>query len=99
MAARDIVIILSQISFGAAATFLAILYWSHTRDIAWMLIIVSVIVQYGQIMYSTFRMFGILGGDIFIIKDVLDVETLLSVVPLIFISSAFIVLLVRFKNE
>ena len=99
MAVRDIIIILSQISFGAIATFLAILYWSHTRDIAWMLIIVSVIVQYGQIMYSTFRMFGILGGDIFIIKDILDVGTLLSVIPLIFISSAFIVLLARFKNE
>jgi len=99
MAVRDIIIILSQISFGAIATFLAILYWSHTRDIAWMLIIVSVIVQYGQIMYSTFRMFGILGGDIFIIKDILDVGALLSVIPLIFISSAFIVLLARFKNE
>ena len=99
MVARDIVIILSQISFGAVATFLAILYWSHTRDIAWMLIIVSVIVQYGQIMYSTFRMFGILGGDIFVIKDVLDVGTLLSVIPLIFISSAFIVMLVRFKRD
>ncbi|RKX80729.1 MAG: hypothetical protein DRP58_12825 [Spirochaetes bacterium] len=99
MAVRDIIIILSQISFGAIASFLAILYWSHTRDIAWMLIIISVIVQYGQIMYSTFKLFGILGGDIFVIRDILDLGTLLSVVPLIFISSAFIVLLVRFKNE
>ena len=99
MAASDIATILSQISFGAVATFLAIMYWSHTRDIAWMLIIVSVIVQYGQIMYSTFRMFGILGGDIYIIKNILDIGTLLSIIPLVFISSAFIVLLVRFKNE
>jgi len=99
MAVRDIIIILSQISFGAIASFLAILYWSHTRDIAWMLIIISVIVQYGQIMYSTFKLFGILGGDIFVIRDILDLGTLLSVIPLIFISSAFIVLLVRFKNE
>ncbi len=99
MAARDIVIILSRISFGAIATFLAILYWSHTRDIAWMLIIVSVIVQYGQIMYSTFKLFGMLGGDIFIIKDVLDVGTLLSVISLILTISAFIVLLVRFKRD
>ena len=99
MEVREIVIIMSQISFGAVASFLAILYWSHTRDIAWMLIIISVIVQYGQIMYSIFKIFGILGGDIFIIKDILDVGTLLSVIPLLFISSAFIILLVRFKNE
>jgi len=99
MAVKDIVMILSQISFGAIATFLAILYWSHTRDTAWMLIIISVIFQYGQIMYSTFMMFGVLGDDLFIIPDILDFGTLLTVVPLIFISLAFIVMLVRFKKE
>ena len=99
MAVKDIVMILSQISFGAIATFMAILFWSHTRDTAWMLIIVAVIIQYGQIMYSTFMMFGVLDDDLFIIKDVLDIGTLLSILPLIFISSAFIVLMVRFKRD
>ncbi len=98
MAVNDIVMIISQISFGAIATFLAILYWSHTRDTAWMLIIIGIIIQYGQIMYSTFVIFGVLGDDLFIIKNVLDIGTLLSVLPLIFISSAFIVMLVRFKQ-
>ena len=98
MAVNDIVMIISQISFGAIATFLAILYWSHTRDTAWLLIIIGIIIQYGQIMYSTFVMFGVLGDDLFIIKNVLDIGTLLSVLPLIFISSAFIVMLVRFKQ-
>ncbi|MEA1910577.1 MAG: hypothetical protein U9N32_02750 [Spirochaetota bacterium] len=99
MAVKDIVMILSQISFGAIATFLAILYWSHTRDTAWMLIIIGVIIQYGHIMYSTFIMFGVLGGDLFIIPDILDFGILLSIFPLIFVSSAFIVMLVRFKKE
>ena len=99
MAVKDIVIILSQISFGAIATFMAILFWSHTRDTAWMLIIIAVIIQYGEIMYSTFKMFGVLGDDLFIIKDVLDVGTLLSILPMIFISSAFIVLMVSFKRD
>ena len=98
MAVKDIVMILSQISFGAIATFMAILFWSHTRDTAWILIIIAVIIQYGQIMYSTFMIFGVLGDDLFIIKDVLDLGTLLSILPLIFISSAFIVMLVRFKR-
>jgi len=98
MAVKDIVMILSQISFGAIATFMAILFWSHTRDTAWILIIIAVIIQYGQIMYSTFMIFGVLGDDLFIIKDVLDLGTLLSILPLVFISSAFIVMLVRFKR-
>ncbi|MCK5197545.1 MAG: hypothetical protein KAR21_04305 [Spirochaetales bacterium] len=98
MAVKDIVMILSQISFGAIATFMAILFWSHTRDTAWILIIIAVIIQYGQIMYSTFMIFGVLGDDLFIIKDVLDLGTLLSILPLIFISSAFIVMLFRFKR-
>jgi hypothetical protein len=99
MAVKDIVLILSQISFGAIATFLAILYWSHTRDTAWMLIIIAVIIQYGQIMYSTFMMFGVLSDDIFIIKEILDLDTFLSILPLIFICSAFIVMLTRFRKE
>ncbi|MCK5673449.1 MAG: hypothetical protein KAH95_08725 [Spirochaetales bacterium] len=99
MAVKEMVMILAQISFGAIATFLAILFWSHTRDTAWMLIIIAVIIQYVQIMYSTFMMFGVLSNNLFIIRDVLDVETLLSILPLIFISSAFIVMLVRFKRE
>ena len=65
---------------------------------AWMLIIIAVIIQYGEIMYSTFKMFGVLGDDLFIIKDVLDIGTLLSILPLIFISAAFIVMMVRFKR-
>jgi len=69
MAVKDMVLIMSQISFGAIATFMAILFWSHTRDTAWMLIIIAVIIQYGEIMYSTFKMFGVLGDDLFIIKD------------------------------
>ncbi len=99
MAVKDIVMILSQISFGAIATFMAILFWSHTRDTAWMLIIIAVIIQYGEIMYSTFKMFGVLGDDLFIIKEVLDIGTILSVLPLIFISAAFIVMMVRFKRD
>lgn len=98
MPVKDIVMILSQISFGAIATFLAILYWSHTRDSAWMLIIIGVIIQYGQIMYSTFMVFGVLGSDLYIIPDILDIGTLLSILPLVFISAAFIVMLVRFKK-
>lgn len=99
MAVKDIIHVLSQISFGAIATFLAILYWSHTRDTAWMLIIIGVIFQYVNIMYSTFMMFGVLAEDIFIIKNILNIETLLNIFPLIFISSAFIVMLVRFKRD
>ncbi len=99
MAVKDMVLIMSQISFGAIATFMAILFWSHTRDTAWMLIIIAVIIQYGEIMYSTFKMFGVLGDNLFIIKDVLDIGTLLSILPLVFISTAFIVMMVRFKRD
>jgi hypothetical protein len=99
MEIKDIVMILSQISFGAIATFLAILYWSHTRDIAWMLIIIAVIIQYVQIMYFTFKLFGVLDSEIFIVRDILDIGTLLSVMPLGFVSAAFIVMLVRFKGD
>ncbi|MCF6334673.1 MAG: hypothetical protein L3J12_02910 [Spirochaetales bacterium] len=98
MVLNEMVTVISRISFGAIATFMAILYWSHTRDTAWMLIIIAVIIHYGQIMYSIFIKFGILGSDFFIIPGLLDIGTLLSVLPLIFISIAFIVLMVRYNR-
>jgi hypothetical protein len=56
----DLVELVVRLAVGAIATFGAILLWARTRDAAWMLVIIGTIIRYGEIMYTTFTLFGIL---------------------------------------
>lgn len=60
MSTSDLVLNLTRLGVGALATLLAILLWSNTRDSAWMLIITGTIIRYGQVLYDTFRFFGVM---------------------------------------
>lgn len=95
MATTELVFVISQMILGAVCTFLAIILWSGTRDTAWMLIIVGIIIKYGEIVFSTFGLFGLVPDDIMVIPGVLTVETLLAVLPLVFFGAAFIVMIRR----
>ena len=94
----ELVSLIIRLGVGAFATFCAILLWAQTRDSAWMLIIIGTIVQYGEIMYSTFRLFGILSGETMIFGLPL-VSIILSNLPSIFYILGFMVALAksRFK--
>jgi len=39
----EVMLISSRLAFGAVASFLAIVLWSKTRDVAWMLIVIATI--------------------------------------------------------
>ena len=95
MGTIDLVLVISRMVLGAVCTFLAIILWSHTRDTAWMLVIVGVIVKYGEIVLSAFGIFGLVPERIIIIPGVLTIETLLALVPLCFFAAAFLVMILR----
>ncbi len=99
MATAEIVHILLRLGAGAIACFVAILLWAKTRDTAWMLAIVGVIVTYGAIVYETLKMFGVVPGSVFLFPDVLSVDSLLAVLPLLFFAAAFVVKLVARRTE
>jgi len=60
MPTADLILVVVKLSVGAIATFLAILLWANTRDTAWMLMIIGVVIEYAKVMYTTFETFGIL---------------------------------------
>ncbi len=80
---------------GAGATFVAILLWSTTRDTAWMLIIMGTILRYGEIIFSTFGLFGLVPEDIILLPGILTLEILLVNLPLVFYVAGFIVMIRR----
>lgn len=98
MTTADLVVNLTRLGVGAIATFLAILLWSNTRDTAWMFIVMGTIVRYGEILYTTFRVFGIapsIQGGFIGLPYMAIVQILLSNLPTVLYATGFIIMLAR----
>jgi hypothetical protein len=84
--------IICRLVLGAISSFLAILLWSRTRDTAWILVIISAIVSYAEIIYSLLNLFGIIGESILSENAILIISASLSCLPTVFIIAAFAVM-------
>ena len=85
----------SRLILGAAAAFLAIMLWSKTRDIAWMLIVVGILAAYIGIIYSILDMFGFTSGVFPMIGTVQLAAILLSCIQMLFFIAAFLIMVIR----
>lgn len=94
METTELITQLTRLGFGAIATFFAIVLWSNTRDGAWMFVIIGTIIHYGEIMYTTFQLFGILQREITLF-GVPFVRLLLTNLPALFFAVAFIMVIAR----
>ncbi len=95
MAAKDIVMLISQVSIGALVTFFAILLWSHTREIEWMLVIMGAIISYVEVIIRTLTLLGVINGGVYLVPGIIDVDFILKILPQVLYGSAFIVHLVK----
>jgi hypothetical protein len=94
MDAGEVLFIISRLSTGALAAFFAIMLWSKTRDIAWMLMVIATIVAYVETVYSILALFGIT-GDQLSIGSVPVAAILLPNFRTGFFIAAFIVMVMR----
>ena len=90
----QLILIMSQLGFGAVATFLAIMLWSRTREAAWMLIIIGAIIAYIEIVYSILNIFG-MTSDFFIFETVPIVSFILPLLRMLFFIAAFLVMIIK----
>jgi len=95
MDSGQLVYILSRLILGALASFLAIMLWSKTRDVAWMLMVIGAIAAYAETVYSILNLFGISGSNVFTIGSVPLMSIVLPCLPTIFFIAAFAVMVVR----
>ena len=87
--------IICRLALGAISSFLAILLWSRTRDTAWILVIISAIIGYVEVVYSILNLLGIISENIFPEKVLSFILILLSCLPTVFIIAAFAVMALR----
>jgi uncharacterized membrane protein len=95
MGIGEIVYIVSRLVLGALAAFFAIVLWSKTRDLAWMLMVVGAIAGYVETVYSILKTFGIVGEELFSFGSVSLLSLILTNLPEIFFVAAFAVMVAR----
>jgi hypothetical protein len=94
MDSGQIFFIVSRLTTGALAAFFAIMLWSKTRDMAWMLLVIGTIASYVETVYSILDMFGIMNTRIFVGTVPLAAIVLPNLRTGFFIA-AFVVMLIR----
>ncbi len=95
MELADFVLVLTRLAVGALGTFLAILLWSQTREMAWVLVAIGVLVSYVEILLTTLEMFGILPAEFFYVSGLPALKLVLQNLPTILYSAAFITIIAR----
>ena len=95
MDSGQVTYILSRLSLGALASFFAIMLWSKTRDVAWMLMVIGTIAAYVETVYAILNLFGISGWDLFTIGSMPLISIVLPCLPTVFFIAAFVVMVVR----
>jgi len=93
--------VLVRLFLGALATFLGILLWSRTRDAAWILVVLGVLVSYAEIIFSTLKRFGIVRMETLVLPLIGEIppdeliQIFLTNLPVVLFAVAFIILLSR----
>jgi uncharacterized membrane protein len=95
MGIGEIVYIVSRLVLGALAAFFAIVLWSKTRDVSWMLMVAGVIAAYVETVYSILKIFGIANEELFTFGSVSLVSLILTNLPSVFFIAAFVVMIAR----
>jgi hypothetical protein len=95
----EFVLLLSRLSVAAAASFLAIILWSRTRDPAWMLMVVGTIALYADIVYSLLTLFGAVDPAALAVAGVPVAPLVFTNLPPLFYAIAFAVMIVRKRNK
>ncbi|MDA8425030.1 MAG: hypothetical protein M0Z80_02745 [Treponema sp.] len=95
MNAGEIVYLVSRLSTAAAAAFLAILLWSRTRDLAWMLIVIGAIASYADIIFGLLSRLGIVDESRYAVFEIPVGRILLSNLQYILLCAALVVMIRR----
>jgi hypothetical protein len=95
MNAGEIVYLVSRLATAAIAAFLAIVLWSRTRDVAWMLIVIGAIASYADIIFGLLAELGIVDESRFGLFGIPLGRILLANLPFLFLAAALLVMIRR----
>jgi len=95
----QLISVYSRLILGGFAAFLAIILWAKTRDKAWMLIVISTVIIYIEIIFSVLEMLGFIDGNFLYIGTVPLLAILLPVLRMVFLITAFLVMIFKHHRQ
>ena len=95
---NDLSVIVTDLSLGAIATFVAILLWSVTRERAWMLVIIAIVLRFGDTVFQVLDRLGIVRVQPVSVLEVPLVWVSLRAVPWIAIVAALVITIRRARG-
>ena len=93
------VYLISRLFVAGIMTFLAIILWSRTRDMAWMLIVIGAVSSYAEVLFDILVRFGLLDEAKLSVMGLPLARIVFSSLPYIFLSIAFLVMIARKRNR
>lgn len=96
----ELILIIIKLILGGIASFLAILLWSRTRDIAWMCMVAGTLASYAGLMYDMISFLGLVEKTIITIGTypLPIADMLFTVTPSILYITAFMLMISRSKR-
>lgn len=91
----QVIAVYSRLILGAAAVFLAIILWVKTREVFWVLMVLTTITAYVEIIYSIMNIMGISAGNFLFAGSVSLTALLLPVLRIIFLIAAFLAAVIK----
>ena len=97
MTETEIIFFTIKLILGGLIAFLAIMLWSRTRDLAWMLLVLAAVTGYSALVYDLLLQLGfVTSREIMLLGNELPlIKLILSIVPSLFVILAFIRMLVK----
>ena len=90
---NEIGVLVTDLVFSGVVAFIAIMLWSLTREPAWMLVIIGLVVRFGDVAFQTLYRFGIISVVELRIGGVPYFWMLIRAVPHVFIIVGLVVMI------
>lgn len=86
----ELSVLVVELTLAGVAAFLGIMLWSMTREPAWMLVIIGIILRFGDVLFQTLDRFGIITVADVRLLGIPLFWILLRGVPLLFIIAGIV---------
>ncbi|MFA7565431.1 MAG: hypothetical protein WCY01_00255 [Alkalispirochaeta sp.] len=90
---EELSILVTDLVLSGVVAFTAIMLWSLTREPAWMLVIIGLIIHFGDVAFQTLHRFGIISVIDVRIGGISLFWLLLRIAPLLFIIAGIITMI------
>ena len=90
---NEMSILVADLILSGVVAFTAIMLWSLTREPAWMLVIIGLIVRFGDVAFQTLHRFGIISVIELRVGDIPLFWMLMRAIPLLFIVAGIVTMI------